>query len=131
VYRFTRRSRLFVALLCVAMVALRVGGFHVHMCLDGSEPPLSLHAADSGVHHLDEPVASETHVDRDLAIASDLVVKKPSGDFGLSLLAAFSALLLFLLVRPRELLAFPPLPALVRSARTRLRPPLRGPPRLA
>jgi len=110
------------------MVVLRVGGLHVHMCLDGSEPPVSFHVEDSGLHHLDEVAAAETHEDRDLAIASDLVVKKPFGDLDLSLLAAFGALLLFLLARPRELLAFAPLPVRVRSARTRLRPPLRGPP---
>lgn len=110
------------------MVALRVGGLHVHMCLDGSEPPMSLHVADSGVHHLDEVTVGEPHEDRDLALASDLVVKKPFGDLDLSLLAAFGVLLLFLLVRPRELLSFSPLLVPVRSARTRLRPPLRGPP---
>ncbi len=128
VNRFTPRSRFLVALLCVAVVALRAGGLHVHMCLDGSEPPMSLHGADSGMHHLDEAAAGESHADRDLLIASDLLVKKPTGDLGIFLLAAFGILLLFLLVRPRELFAFPPLPALVRSARIRLRPPLRGPP---
>ncbi len=66
-----------------------------------------------------------------MSLASDVVVKKPSGDLDLSLLAAFCALLLFLLARPREPRHFPSLPALVRSARTRLRPPLRGPPCLA
>lgn len=127
-FRFAHRSRFLIALLCVAMVALRVGGLHVHMCLDGSEPPMSFHVADSGVHHVDEIAADASHEDRDLAIASDLVVKKPFGDFDLSLLAAIGVLLLFLIARPRELRPFSPLTVRVRSARTRLRPPLRGPP---
>jgi hypothetical protein len=128
VFRFANRPRFLIAFVCVAMVVLRVGGLHIHMCLDGSEPPMSFHVEDSGVHHLDEVATADAHEDRDLAIASDLVIKKPFGDLDLSLLAAFGALLLFLLARPRELLAFAPLPVRVRSARTRLRPPLRGPP---
>jgi len=130
VYRFAKRSRLLVALVCVAMVVLRIGGLHVHMCFDGSEPPMSFHVEDSGIHHLDEVAAGVAHEDREMSLASDLAVKKPFGDFELSLLAAFCALLLFFIARPRALLSFAPLPP-VRSARTRLRPPLRGPPCLA
>jgi hypothetical protein len=128
VHRFAHRSRFLIVFACVAMVVLRVGGLHVHMCLDGSEPPMSFHIEDSGVHHLDEVATGDAHEDRDLAIAADLVVKKPFADLDLSLLAALGVLLLFLLARPRELLPFPSLPARLRSARTRLRPPLRGPP---
>lgn len=131
VFRFAHHSRVLIAFVCVAMVALRVGGLHVHMCFDGSEPPMSFHVEDSGVHHLDEIAAGDAHDDREMALASDLAVKKPYGDFDLSMLAAFCALLLFFIARPRELLPFSPLTVLVRSARTRLRPPLRGPPALA
>jgi hypothetical protein len=130
VFRFAHKSRFLIAFVCVAMVALRVGGFHVHMCLDGAEPPLSFHTADSGLHHLDEVAEGEAHADRDVAIASDLVVKKPFADLDLSMLAAFGALLLYLLARPRGLPAFPPTPVRARRARARLLPPLRGPPRL-
>jgi hypothetical protein len=127
-FRFANRSRFLIATLCVAMFALRVGGLHIHMCMDGSEPPLSFHIEDSGIHHLDETSAGDEHADRDLGLASDVVVKKPFGALDLPLVAAFCALLLFLLARPREQHAFPFLPAIVRSARNRLRPPLRGPP---
>jgi hypothetical protein len=131
VYRPVHRSRFLIALICVVMVSLRVGGLHVHMCLDGSEPPMSFHVADSGMHHLDELDSSGTHSDRDMALASDVVVKKPFGDLDLFLLAAFGAILLFLLAPRRELLPLLPPPLPVRSARIRLRPPLRGPPRHA
>jgi len=131
VHRFAHRSQFIVAIVCVAMVVLRVGGLHVHMCFDGSEPPMSFHVEDSGVHHLDEAGAGEAHEDREMALAPDVAVKKPFGDFDLSVLAAFSALLLFFISRPRELLPFSPLTVRIRSSRARLRPPLRGPPRLA
>ena len=130
-HRFAHRSQFIVAIVCVAMVVLRVGGLHVHMCFDGSEPPMSFHVEDSGVHHLDEAGAGEAHEDREMALAPDVAVKKPFGDFDLSVLAAFSALLLFFISRPRELLPFSPLTVRIRSSRARLRPPLRGPPRLA
>ena len=126
--RVALRSRLLVALACVAVIVVRVGGLHVHMCFDGSEPPLSFHVEDSGIHHLDEAAAGNAHDDREMAPASDLAVKKPYGDFDLSMLAAFCALLLFFITRPRELLPFFPRSDRIRSARTRLRPPLRGPP---
>ena len=130
-FRLARRSRLLIVTLCVAVAVLRVAGLHLHLCLDGSEPPVSMHLEDSGVHHLDESGAGESHTDRDLPIASDVVVKKPVDTLDLSLLGALCALLLYLLARLRELVAFSPLPARVRSARARLRPPLRGPPRFA
>jgi len=131
VFRFAHQSRVLIAFVCVAMVALRVGGLHVHMCFDGSEPPMSFHVEDSGIHHVDEVATGDAHADRDLAIASDLVVKKPFADSDLSLLVAFGALLLFLLARPRELLPCSSPPVRIRSTRIRLRPPLRGPPRHA
>jgi hypothetical protein len=125
-----RHSRFFIVALCVAVFALRVGGLHVHMCLDGSEPPVSFHVEDSGIHHLDE-TAKAAHEDRDMALASDVAMKKLSGDLDLTLLAILSAVLLFLLPRPRELFAFPAPLSRFRSARSRLRPPPRGPPRSA
>jgi hypothetical protein len=127
---FARHSRFFIVALCLAVFALRVGGLHVHMCLDGSEPPVSFHVEDSGVHHLDEAEGGP-HEDRDMALVSDVVLKKPFGDFDLTLLTVLSAVLLFLLARPRETFDFPTLPARFRSARSRLRPPPRAPPSLA
>lgn len=130
-FRLARRSRLLIVTLCVAVAVLRVAGLHLHLCMDGSEPPISMHFEDAGVHHLDEASAGDAHTDRDLTVAADVVVKKPIDTLDLSLLGAFYALLLYLLARPRECPAFVPLSVPVRSARTRLRPPLRGPPRFA
>jgi hypothetical protein len=130
VTRFAQRSRLVLAVLCAALVALRIAGAHLHLCFDGSEPPVSLHVADAGAHHGDghADVVSGGHIDRDVAMSGDFVAKKSAGD----LLAPF-----FILAFTLALLAVAPrrgLPADYRSphplpARARLRPPLRGPPR--
>ena len=120
------KPALAIAFLCAMLLVMRLGGAHLHLCLDGSEPPISLHVADSGEHHPDETAAP--HADQDVAIGADVLAKKSGGGFDLAALAFAVAFLLFLTfrapgIRP-EALTLP-----LRSARTRLRPPLRGPPR--
>jgi hypothetical protein len=123
----SRRSRLLIVLLCAAVIMLRVGGTHLHLCFDGSEPPVSLHVADSGVHHDD--AGSTRHADQDVAIGAEALVKKSSAALDLAMLAFVLALLLFFVPRtPNPLPDFFTAPRLS-SARLRLRPPLRGPPR--
>lgn len=115
-----------IALLCLALVA-RVGGAHLHLCLDGSEPPVSLHLSDSGVHHADES-SSATHTDQDIAVGAEALVKKSSGDLDLPALAFVLALLLFFVALSRDVLPAFLSPPRLSPARVRLRPPLRGPP---
>jgi len=124
----SRNFRLQLVLLCAAVVVLRIGGTHLHLCFDGSEPPVSLHLSDSGVHHGDE-AAPSPHADQDVSIGAEALVKKYSAAFDLAALAFVFALLLFFLPRVRN-----PLPDFFATAhpafaRLRLRPPLRGPPR--
>ena len=117
-----------VAALCLALLMLRVGGVHLHLCFDGSEPPVSYHLGDSGVHHIDEHDAGESHSDRDLQIANDLAVKKPNQGQDATLALLTLTLLLFLLspVRsPRPARRDDPAPV---PSFSWLRPPLRGPP---
>lgn len=123
--------RWIVASLCLALLLIRVSGVHLHLCLDGSEPPVSYHVADSGVHHQDEHGAGESHSDRDMPVAKDAVVKKSSAASDALLLLVALALLLFLLPpsRQRRLAALPAAPP--RRGFVWLRPPLRGPPSLA
>lgn len=121
------KPALLIALLCAVLLVMRLGGAHLHLCLDGSEPPISLHVADSGEHHPAE-TSTAPHADQDVAIGADVLAKKSGGGFDLAALAFAIAFLLFLAfrapgIRPQAL-ALP-----LRSARTRLRPPLRGPPR--
>ena len=124
----SRHLRLLMVLLCAAVIVLRIGGTHLHLCFDGSEPPVSLHLSDSGMHHGEE-AASAPHADQDVSIDAEALVKKSSAAFDLTALAFVFALLLFFLPRSRN-----PLPAFfapprLSPARIRLRPPLRGPPR--
>jgi len=123
-----RDKRWLIAVLCLGLVVLRVGGVHLHLCLDGSEPPVSYHVADSGVHHLDEHDAGESHSDRDMALADDVLVKKPAKAQDSLLLLFTLTLLLFLVSRstgPRSAADAPPR---LRRSVSWLRPPLRGPP---
>lgn len=121
------RHRLWLlSLLCIAVLVMRVGGAHLHLCFDGSEPPASLHFEDAG-HHPDHHVA---HDDVDVSLLADALTKtgKLGLDLPLLLLAAFC--LSFLLraspqaFRRRAALDLRPPPA-------HLRPLLRGPPAFA
>ena len=116
-----------IALLCVAVAALRLGGAHLHICLDGHEPPISLHLADSGIHHIDEP-GGGAHADEEIAIGADALIKKPAAGLESVVLALLISWLL-LGATPRRAGWHPiaPTPARAR-ARPHLRPPLRGPP---
>jgi hypothetical protein len=123
-------SRLLIVLACLALVSLRVAGLHLHLCFDGSEPPVSLHLVAGDSHHADEPDGI-THDDQDLKVADDYLLKKPGSDSDLSLLALCVALLLFFLPRLLALLprsAPPPAPRALRHFRL---PPSRGPPLIA
>ncbi len=114
--------------LCLAVLAMRIAGIHLHLCFDGSEPPLSYHVADSGIHHADEHGAGETHSDRDMPVAGDAVAKKSTHDQDASLLWFVFALLLFLLPPARQIVPAATDPPRLRSLFSWLRPPLRGPP---
>ena len=57
-------SRL-LAVLCALLLLVRVDGGHLHLCLDGAESPVSLHAVDLRGHHEGE-VVSVAHFDVDL-----------------------------------------------------------------
>jgi hypothetical protein len=124
-----------IALVCVAVLVLRIGGAHLHLCFDGSEPPVAMHLGDSGVHHADEAAGLESgsneHADRDIGIGADALVKKPTGSIEIPLLAVLFGLLLFYVARRRDVLPVYLPPFLLTPARAHLRPPLRGPPRPA
>jgi hypothetical protein len=68
------RHRWIVLLTLLAFVFARLAGAHLHLCFDGSEPPLSVHMADSGEigHHAG---ATQTHEDVDVDPIDDVVAK--------------------------------------------------------
>jgi len=119
------RARLVLfALLCAVVLSPRLGGAHLHLCLDGSSPLITLHVSDvespDGAHG-----AGESHDDQTVDVSNPVLGKvwPPGFDGGLLLV-----LVLLLgtagVSRPLTLstwLAPPGVPPF-------LRPPLRGPP---
>ncbi|WP_293373708.1 hypothetical protein [Nevskia sp.] len=130
--------RLLIVSLCIALLALRFGGAHLHLCFDGSEAPSALHFADAGLHHAD---AGQGHADKrslsgdgahhddvEVSIASDAIAKLSSSlDVPTLAVLLIAALLLFCQGRTPA----PSVPSRLRLPRSplHLRPPLRGPPR--
>lgn len=119
-------KRLCVGLLCVAVFAMRMGGAHLHLCLDGRVPQATVQVADTGsppggLHKL--------HHDVDISLVGEGFAKK-SFDSAPDLPVLVAAVLvLFILRDPTRLLirrewSFP-----VRSNPFLRLPPARGPPR--
>ncbi|WP_420465418.1 hypothetical protein [Panacagrimonas sp.] len=126
-----QRPRLYppwlLVLLCALLLVMRVGGAHLHLCFDGSEPPVAVHLLDAGLHH-GEPCVDGGTRDKDVPVGENVLIKLPK--LGLE---DVPALLLAVLVL-WCLLKAPEAPA-ARSARSvawsdvhSIRPPPRGPP---
>ncbi len=121
-----RIRRPFILVLALLAFAFgRLTGAHLHLCFDGTEPPLTLHTADSA--HVDHHADESHHEDMDVEPIGDLLAKSAQ----LVMFAVFAAaiLLLALLAPPwrletigRESLRLPLPPPRF------LRPPLRAPP---
>lgn len=140
---FPRRPRytLLIALVaCFALLAARVNGTHLHLCLDGQEAPAEIHLGDA-VSHDDHPspVHESTHVehhsallnvpthdDVDIDITADSLSKLPKLDWPVM---ALLVILLFSLSGLGSAGFLPRHRAPDRSSfHIYLRPPLRGPP---
>ena len=107
---------------------MRVGGAHLHLCLDGGESPVSVHlSADTGADQPNSGV-NQTHHDQDLSLSGEVLSKKADVAFDLAVLlvAAFVLFWMPLVSRPvlpRGQTTLIPPPSLFR-----IRPPLRAPP---
>jgi hypothetical protein len=120
-------ARSLLTLLCAALLVARIGGAHLHLCFDGSEPAAAFHVLDASGHHDDAPAAGAPHQDADVAVAGDALAKAGKSAFELPALLLGALLLLALSEIP--LRRAPPVrTAAVPSAPQFLRPPLRGPP---
>ncbi len=113
-----------LTLICAALLCTRLGGAHLHLCLDGSEPPASLHVTDSG-HHADHH-DGQAHDDLDVSLVGDAPTKSGKSGFDLPLLLAALWLVTVLFTRLRITAADSPQPSA--SPPRFCRPPLRGPP---
>ena len=116
----------FLWLLAIALLLVRLGDAHLHLCLDGQQYPVAIHVQDAPTHQGAE-ASFDGHNDIDVDLSIAPWVKKIGVDE--MPIIVFAAVLLALLlpvlrdaIRPAQLL-IPWLP----SAFT-LRPPLRGPP---
>jgi hypothetical protein len=119
-----RPANLYLWLLCIALLCARLGGAHLHLCLDDSELPVGVHASEPGHHdaHHNDPA----HDDRDVSLIGEALkpLIKLFADLPPLLAALFFGLTAFALVRR---------PAgngtQVPNPQNRLfRPPLRAPP---
>ncbi len=118
----TRTRQLLFALFCAAVLLPQLGGSHLHLCLDGSAPAVSLHVTgDAG-----SQLTDAGHEDRSIDVPSPVIGKLSLQGFGGLLVAA--VLLVFVALR-QTLLLLPPSPGIaVPQAPPFLRPLLRGPP---
>jgi len=117
---------IYCCLIALMLIIVRTADAHAHLCADGKEPPAALHLNDGGNHPCETDSREAHSGDKDIQIASDVVLKKaPQIDPWMPALLAFAF----------EVAA----PATDESVRFRsiddrfesivyLRPPLRGPP---
>lgn len=126
------RSRLFVrpciTLLCITVLVMRVGGAHLHLCVDGSEPPVSVHLTDDAGLDDSHAGVGKAHHDQDVSLSGEVLAKKLDAALQLPILLAalvvlFIVPLVLVTVVPRDRTSLiHPIPVF------RIRPPLRAPP---
>lgn len=128
-----------IGLACTALLLVQAAGAHLHLCLDGTQAPLSVHAAVDAGHHADAdhgthdghgahggPGTHDGQEDLDLKLADTALTKAGKSAPDLPLLAVLCVLALAVLAPARPL----PRRCRVRPIRHRAdwRPPLRAPP---
>jgi hypothetical protein len=123
-WRSPRIIRFLLWTLVLAVLTVKASGAHVHLCMDGQEPPASVHFADGldDEHHQEGDQA-----DKDVNPLFGALAKKGGPDFDLSLAVTVAVLSWDLSVVPEG--PFPPeLQSIPRDHSFYWRPPLRGPP---
>jgi len=128
--RFGIQSKCLLVLLCILVVTMRVGGAHIHFCLDGSEPPAALHLGSDLSEHHDHELSAIEHLDIDVPVNDDAFIKKAFSTFDLAALIVALFCLQFLLPFLRQFQVDRKSRSRLRSPPSHLRPPLRGPPSL-
>lgn len=59
-------------LFCIVILAVRIGGAHLHLCFDGSEQPVSVHVGELVAHDEHDGIH---HTDKDLNLVDSGVAK--------------------------------------------------------
>ncbi len=117
-----------VGLLCLAIFVMRVGGEHLHVCLDGGQPLVAVYLAADTEGSERANSAGKPHHDLDLSLSGDALAKKFDNALMLPALL-FAGILLFVI----RLLSSPIIPRFRERPfqavpLSRFRPPLRAPP---
>lgn len=111
-------------MIVLAVMTAKASGAHVHLCMDGQEPPASVHLADV---HDDEHHQEQGQADKDVNPLVGALVKKAGPDFDAGLAVMLVVLSWDLPIAQQG--PFPPdLPSIPRDLSFYWRPPLRGPP---
>lgn len=107
----------------------RMSGEHLHLCFDGADPPVSVHADGSAFDVLDEQ-GGHCPADVKVSLSADALVKKSVAalDVSSALATAFILVLVADIRAPK--LFRSRTSSLLPSAAFFLRPPSRGPPPL-
>jgi hypothetical protein len=122
----SRSARSWIALLALASFAVPAIAAHLHLCLDGSDAPTSVHVAEVGGLHSQSDGSG--HHDFDVNLDREAVAKKVGSapDF-LKVLPTAPVLFVRPLAIAIALSRATPSP-IVRSVHYRIAPPPRGPP---
>jgi hypothetical protein len=121
---------LLTAFLCIAILVMRIGSAHLHLCMDGQEPPASIQFGDSSIASGSTSGYLETGpalLDYDYDLAGGTLSKLAKFDFALVALLFAFPLLLLMRRRVRTSLSTRMLSAHLFLPRS-LRPPPCGPP---
>ncbi len=118
----SRTRQLMFALFCAVVLLPRLGGPHVHLCLDGAAPAVYAHISDAAGSHAPDA----DHEDPSIDMSSPATGKLSAQGAGVLLVLA----VLLLVLAPRQALLLLPLPAgiAVPQRPPFFRPLLRGPP---
>ena len=84
--RFSPTTRVLMAIAMLALLLVRIGDTHLHLCFDGLEAPTSVHFADASVHHDEEHPQGEAHADNDVDPFLGTVAKKADLDTDFALI---------------------------------------------
>lgn len=121
------RSTAWAWVLLVAVLFVRLGDAHLHLCFDGQEPPATVHVMEDTAHHDDGAgTGVSEHNDQDINLF-DAVLAKKAGAADFLLLAIAVILLLLPRLSVRQKVFFAPVQT-VASLPLFFHPPLRGPP---
>ena len=115
-----------ILLLCVTLLVTRVAGNHLHLCFDGSEPPVSFHTLGVDALHVDEDLE---HNDQDISLPNATLAKVASFLIDSALIATL-LLCIVQLLRPQSIRPASIERYVEHSILHLLLPPLRGPPLL-